>query len=102
MHISIITVGELTAWTLRAQASPARARALTDMLANVVVLPLNELVAASFGKLRAEMLDQGQKSPALDLFIAATAHVHGLTVVTHNVRDFVRIPGISVVDWLAP
>jgi len=102
LHVSIITVGELTAWTLRSRASPLRGQALVDMLANMTVLPVNELVAARFGKLRAETLDQGLQLPPLDLFIAAPADVHGLSVVTHNVQDFAPVPGLSVVDWLVP
>jgi predicted nucleic acid-binding protein len=35
-----------------------------------------------------------------DLFIAATALVHGLTLVTHNTRHFQNLPGLEVADWL--
>ena len=38
----------------------------------------------------------------MDLLIAATAMVHNLTVVTHNQKHFVTVPGLSVLDWLAP
>jgi tRNA(fMet)-specific endonuclease VapC len=33
------------------------------------------------------------------LFIAATAHVNGMTVITHNAREFNRIEGLQVEDW---
>jgi tRNA(fMet)-specific endonuclease VapC len=38
----------------------------------------------------------------MDLLIGSTALIHGLTLVTHNVQDFVNIPGLHIVDWLAP
>jgi tRNA(fMet)-specific endonuclease VapC len=36
----------------------------------------------------------------MDLLIAATALVHNLTLVTHNIRDFANVPGLTVQDWL--
>jgi tRNA(fMet)-specific endonuclease VapC len=36
-----------------------------------------------------------------DRFIAARTRSHGLTLVTHNVREFERVPGQKVEDWLA-
>ena len=38
----------------------------------------------------------------MDLMIAATALVHNLTVVTHNVQDYADVPGLSIADWLVP
>ena len=35
-----------------------------------------------------------------DLFIAATALVHGLTLVTHNARHFQNVPDLTLEDWL--
>jgi tRNA(fMet)-specific endonuclease VapC len=34
-----------------------------------------------------------------DLMIAATARAHGLTLVTHNSAEFVRVPGLPLEDW---
>jgi len=34
-----------------------------------------------------------------DLLIAATALANGLVLVTHNTREFMRIPGIQLEDW---
>ena len=41
-------------------------------------------------------------APGLDLFIASTALVHGLTLVTHNTKDFAHVPGLTLEDWLVP
>lgn len=63
------------------------------------VLPLDEAVAAQFGRLAAELRRAGETKPAVDLFIAATARQHGLTIATLNAGHFSDIPGLSVEDW---
>ena len=44
----------------------------------------------------------GMPTVHLDLFIASTALVHGLTLVTHNTKDFAHVPGLTLEDWLVP
>ena len=44
----------------------------------------------------------GQVIGPYDLQIAAIALQHGLIVVTHNVAEFSRVPGLAVEDWLGP
>lgn len=102
LHVSVITVGELFTWVLRAKASPKRLQSLLELLDDVEVLDVTREVARKFGELRADLLDAGQSAPEMDLLIAATALVHDLTLVTHNVQDFKHVPGLTIVDWLAP
>jgi tRNA(fMet)-specific endonuclease VapC len=102
LHISTVTLGELFAWAGRAKASPKRLQTLLDLLREVVVLPVDETTARKFGNVRAWQLDHGLTSPDLDLLNAAVALCHGLTMVTHNTADYAHVPGLSVVDWLAP
>jgi tRNA(fMet)-specific endonuclease VapC len=56
---------------------------------------------AEDGSVRASQLDHGQFTPEMDLLIASTALVHGLTLVTHNTQDFTNVPGLSLADWLS-
>lgn len=102
LHLSAITVGELRAWALRKSAPPTRIKDLDALLRVVVVLGVTLPVADRFGALRAAQLDSGLPMPQLDLLIAATALEHQLIVVTHNTRHFAAIPGLQLVDWLAP
>ena len=102
LHVSVLTAGELFTWTLRANAPPARLQALIDLLDDVQVVDLDLAIAKRFGELRAALLDARRPTPTIDLLIAATASMHGLTLVTHNTRDFSHIPGILLTDWLAP
>lgn len=48
------------------------------------------------------LFDAGRPAPDLDLFLAATAQVYGLTLVTHNVQDYALVSGLSLADWLIP
>jgi tRNA(fMet)-specific endonuclease VapC len=102
LHVSAITVGELFTWAMRANAPVRRMKSLQQLLADTKVLDVNGAVAREFGRVRAGLMDIGRPAPDLDLLIAATALVHGLTLVTHNTQDFANIPGLRVVDWLAP
>ncbi len=102
LHVSTVSMGELLAWTSRANASPRRIQALVDLLKEMVILPLDEAAARKFGEVRAWQLDRGLATPDLDLQNGAIALAHGLTLVTHNTKDYAQIPNLMVVDWLAP
>lgn len=101
LHISAITAGELYSWVLRSKAPPGRLQLLQEFLMGVYLLPLDQQVAYRFGVLRARLLDLGQSPATMDLMVAATALVHGLTLVTHNVRHFSQLPDLAIEDWLA-
>ena len=100
LHVSAITVGELFTWALRAQASAKRLQTLLDLLNDVTVLDVTLDVGRKFGEVRAALLDAGLGTPEMDLLIAATALVHDLTLVTHNVRDVANVRGLLIQDWL--
>lgn len=102
LHISVVTLGELYTWTLRAKASPKRVQDLLTFLNDVHVLDVTPDEARRFGEIRAGLLDRGLPAPGMDLLIAATALVYGLTLVTHNTSDYVAVPGLSLVDWMVP
>ncbi len=102
LNLSVVTLAELKTWVLR-KNTPQRYRQYLDaLLRDFVILPLDETIADRFGEVGAELHDRGHQLATPDLLIAATALVNGLTVVTHNVHDFGRVPGLNVVDWLQP
>ena len=101
LHVSAITVGELYTWALRVGTSPKRIHAISEMLDLVVIHDVSHDISRRFGELRAALLDAGQATPVLDLFIAATALVHEHTLVTHNRRDFENLPGLHIEDWVS-
>lgn len=57
------------------------------------------MAAKTYGKIRAELEQVGMPIGPLDLQIAAIALAHQLTLVTHNIREFSRIPQLRLEDW---
>lgn len=102
LYISVVTFGELTIWASRAKAPPKRSNEVRDLLRLVTIIDVNVDIGRKFGEVQAGLLDRGKPAPPLDLLIAATALVHGYTVVSHNTADFQHIPGLPLVDWLVP
>ncbi len=50
-------------------------------------------------RIRLQLEAAGTPIGLADLLIAATARRHGCTLVTHNTREFSRVPGLQVEDW---
>ncbi len=100
LYLSAVTLAELKTWLYRV-GTPAKYRSgLQALLRNVQVLQVDDAVADRFGVVGANLLDGGITVATPDLLIAATALEHGRAVVTHNVSDFSRVPGLTVIDWL--
>ena len=102
LYISVVTFGELTIWASRAKAPPKRAAEVQDLLKSVTIIDVDVDIGRKFGEVQAGLLGCGKPAPPLDLLIAATALVHGYSVVSHNTADFQNVPGLTVVDWLVP
>jgi tRNA(fMet)-specific endonuclease VapC len=68
-------------------------------LGQFISLPFDDLAANVFGTIRAQLEKQGTPIGAYDLQIAAIAIANNLTLVTHNVREFSRIPELKFEDW---
>ncbi len=81
-------------------ASPAINRAQVDtFLAPFALLTFDKAAAIAYGALRADLARRGQLIGPNDLFIAAIALSAQVTVVTHNTREFRRVPGLAIEDW---
>lgn len=95
-----MTVLELTFGALksaRPEQNLAAVRALADGLP---VLALEAAVADAYGRVRLELEKAGARIGANDLLIAAQALHQGVTLVTNNQREFSRVPGLRVENWL--
>ncbi|MEM5402039.1 PIN domain-containing protein [Paraburkholderia unamae] len=71
-----------------------------SVLATIPVLPLEVPADTEYGRIRAELESAGQKIGANDLLIGAHACALGLTLVTNNTREFSRISGLTIENWL--
>ena len=96
---SIIVAAELR-YGCAKKGSPRLQALVEDILATIPVLPLEVPADADYGRQRAQLEASGQPIGGNDLLIAAHALALGLTLVTHNTREFSRIAGLQVEDWL--
>jgi len=64
------------------------------------IYPFNELAAEKYGALRAVLEKAGQIISERDMQIAAIALANELCVVTHNLKEFCRVPRLIVEDWV--
>jgi tRNA(fMet)-specific endonuclease VapC len=94
---------EAELWFGVARSDPARQahnrKALLTLLDWLPSLPFAGEATVLFGEIRAYLARQGKPIGPYDLQIAAIARFHELTVVTRNVREFERVPGLSVENW---
>lgn len=67
----------------------------------IAVLPFDAEDAAHAGDIRADLESKGTPIGHYDYLIAAQARRRGATLVTANVREFARVPGLLVADWTA-
>lgn len=101
LSVSAVVAGELYSWVFRAKTNPQRLEGLDALLSDLAILPVDHAVSRKFGEVRAALLDEGKTPPDIDLLIGCTALVHNLTLVTHNVQDFVNIPELRIENWLS-
>lgn len=99
--ISVVTASELLHGVHRAADAAVRDRRLAfveRVLARFAPLDATTAVARVHAEIWASTVRAGTPVGAQDLWIAATALVHGLDVVTVNAKDFRRVAGLGVVD----
>lgn len=98
---SIVVAAELH-YGLSKGVSDKLRHQVETILSGLDVLPLASPVEQHYGDIRAHLQKIGQPIGQNDLFIAAHARALGLTLVTHNIGEFSRVPGLNVEDWLTP
>jgi len=96
---SIIVAGELR-YGCAKKGSPKLLAKVEGVLATIPVLPLDVPSDAEYGGIRAKLEAAGQPIGSSDLLIAAQACALGLTLVTDNTREFSRVSGLTVENWL--
>lgn len=81
------------------EAAAPRLAALAQLLRPMQLLPFDSECAAQAARLRVELETLGTPIGPHDTLIAATALRHQATLVTRNVREFARVPGLQVLNW---
>jgi tRNA(fMet)-specific endonuclease VapC len=97
---TIITVAELWFGARKSARPEATRREIDAFLGPLGVLPFDRAAAEAYAGLRFDLERAGRPIGERDLLIASIAAARGLTVVTHNVSEFGRVPGLNAEDWL--
>lgn len=63
------------------------------------ILPFDSRCAREYASIRSYLEKEGKKIGPNDLMIASIARVHNAVLITHNMREFKRVPGIELEDW---
>ncbi len=98
--ISSITVFELEYGAEKSNWGDRTREKLAMFLAPFTILPFSSDDAVSAGRLRGYLEKQGTPIGPYDVQIAAQALTAGVTLITHNVGEFSRVPNLKVEDWV--
>ena len=100
MCISTITLMELVYGAEKSSNPDRNLRELEGFAARLEVLDYDALAATHTGQLRAELAKQGKPIGPYDQMIAGHARSLGLITVTNNLKEFDRVPGLRIENWL--
>ena len=104
-YLSVVTASELLHGVHRAVQSGIRAKrsALVEaLLERFPLLSIDLATARAHAQIWADLTAAGKMIWPNDLWLAATCLAHGLSIVTANVREFTRVPGLIVEVWEEP
>ena len=100
MGISTVTIGELVFGAEHSQQTERNLADLEALAVRLEVLPFDNQAAYHFGQIRAALYRTGQPIGPYDMMIAGQARAAGLKLVTNNVKEFERVPGLLLENWI--
>lgn len=100
IKISAIVKAELLMGALKSQFPQRSTTVVEQFLMPFEVMPFGDKETFIYAKIRNELEKRGKIIGPNDLLIAATVLSHGGKLVTHNTREFKRVPGLEIVDWV--
>lgn len=99
--VSIIAYGELHFGIAKSKRKDDALQLLAAFITQIPVQTLPTSSAEHYGAIRADLAAQGNPIGANDLWIAAHARAANLTIVTNNTREFQRVAGLKIQNWVA-
>ena len=97
--VSVITLAELE-YGIAKSSRPARNRAaLEQFVSPLEIASFDRRATAAYGRLRTILERKGQPIGSMDLLIAAHATSLDVRLITHNVKEFGKVPGLRIEDW---
>ena len=98
--ISWVTLAELEFGVAKSQHLEKNQTALDEFILPLEIATFDREAARVYGRVRATLEKKGTPIGALDMMIGAHALSLGVTLATNNTREFSRIRGLNIVDWL--
>lgn len=98
---STVTLGELIYGAEKSRQPERNLAEVESFAARLQVLPFDTDAAIHFGQIRAELARSGYPIGPYDLMIAGHARSRGLVLVSNNLREFQRVPGLRLENWVA-
>ena len=99
--ISSITLAELRYGVAKSTHEEKNAKALDEFILPLEIVSFDDAAAHLYGEIRAMLEKAGTPIGAMDMLIAAHALSLRIPLVTNNRREFVRIPALTSIDWVA-
>lgn len=99
IFISSITVAELSFGVAKSARQNENLIALKEFLQPLIILDFNDEDAIIYGKIRAQLEQQGTPIGAMDMLISSQAVSRKLILVTNNEKEFNRIEGLVIENW---
>ncbi len=100
MCISSVTLGELVFGAEHSQQVERNLADIEAMIARLEVLPFDRKAAYHFGQIRASLYKIGKPIGPYDMMIAGQARASALELITNNVKEFERVPGLLIDNWI--
>jgi tRNA(fMet)-specific endonuclease VapC len=100
MAISSITLAELAHGAEKSSDISRNTAVVEDFVSRLAVLPYDDKAAWQYGNIRAVLEKEGMPIGINDLHIAAHARSNGLILITNNMREFERVPGLMLENWV--
>ena len=100
MAVSTVSVAELEHGVARSAAPDHDGERVESLLSLLTILPFDRAAAHHAGRISAQLVRAGTPIGPYDVLIAGHARSRGLVVVTNNLREFARVPGLECEDWL--
>jgi tRNA(fMet)-specific endonuclease VapC len=100
MAISTITLAELVHGSEKSKFPTRNLAVVEDFCSRLITLAYADAAAYHYGNIRAVLEQAGQTIGVNDLHIAAHARSQGLVLVSNNLREFERVPGLLMENWM--
>lgn len=99
IYLCSVVLAELYYGAYKSAAPEKSLQIVRQFVGPFVSLPFDSRAATIYGQSRARLAKQGTPIGPYDQQIAAVALAHGLTLVTHNTKEFSRVVGLKLEDW---